>query len=70
MPGSPSEPLGVVEDTLRDVHYVAHRLSVPTRRVYELAESGAIGHYKIGHRTLRFSDEHIDAFLSAREVAV
>ena len=68
MPGSP-EPPGVSPDTLRDVSYVAQRLAVRDQRVYELVGAGLLGHYKLGHRTLRFSDEHIEAFLAQHEVS-
>lgn len=58
------------DDAIRDVHHVAQRLGVRPRRVYELVEAGKLGHYKLGHRTLRFSDQHIAEYLASVEVEV
>ncbi len=71
MSGSVAEP-GVITDPDRPRHdaaYVGELFGVPTRRVYDWAASGQIGCYRLGHRTLRFSDRQLAEFARARKVA-
>jgi excisionase family DNA binding protein len=65
MSGS-SEPAEV----LRDAHYASRRLGVPFRRIYELVAAGDLACYKLGRRTMRFSDRQIDEYLRTRESEV
>ena len=67
MPGSP-EPDDVV-GTVHDKYYAAKRLGTTPRHVLELAAAGELQHYRLTRKTIRFSDEQIDAFLASREVA-
>lgn len=55
-------------EPLRDVAYVSARLGFSKHQVYELVEGRKIDHFKLGHRTLRFSDAQIEKFISEREV--
>jgi excisionase family DNA binding protein len=65
MPGS-TEPAEV----LHDAHYASRRLGVPFRRIYELVAVGELACFKLGHRTMRFSDRQIDDYLARHEVEV
>ena len=45
-------------------------LSVSLRHLYSLAQSGAIAHYRIGKRTLRFEEAQILEYKESCAVAV
>jgi len=53
---------------LHDVPSVAATLVCSESKVRRLVAEGRLQAYKLGHRSLRFSDEQIDAFLSSHQV--
>ena len=53
----------------RDVSYASAYFNVTPRRIYEWVESGQLACFKLGHRTLRFSDAQLERFANEREVA-
>jgi excisionase family DNA binding protein len=69
MDSSAPEHTGDVPAHLHDTPYVQALLDCSAAKVYELVRRGELGCYKTGHRSLRFSDEHIAQFLASREVA-
>ncbi len=72
MSGSAAEPIEAGDHSaeLHDTAYVKALLGCSIQKVYSLVESGQLSAYKIGYRSLRFSDEQINSFLASREVSV
>jgi hypothetical protein len=59
----------VGERPRRNVAYAADFFGVAPRRIYEWVETGQLSCFKLGHRTLRFSDAQLERFAREREVA-
>lgn len=66
MPGSALEQ--EAPEPLRDVNYVMARLGVGRHQVYQLVRARKLEHYKLGHKSLRFSDEQIERFIAEHKV--
>ena len=65
MHGSTAEQ--AAPEPLRDIAYVMARLGIGRHQVYELVRERKLDHYKLGHKTLRFSDEQIERFIAKHE---
>jgi excisionase family DNA binding protein len=51
------------------VQYASEFFNVSPRRIYEWVEAGRLAHYKLSHRTIRFSDVQLERFARSRKVA-
>ena len=67
MEGSIAEHAGALPVHLHDVTYVQELLGCSAAKVFQLAARGELGSYKTGHRSIRFSDQHIADFLARHE---
>lgn len=46
---------------------VAELLKLSKRTVLDMIRGGTLGHYSLGHKTLRVSEDHLDAYLNAHK---
>ncbi len=55
-------------EILLDARQVAARFGLSHRTVIDLFESGQLAGFKLGHRTVRFAEADIEAYLASRRV--
>ena len=54
--------------TLKGPNEAAEGLGVPVPMLKGLREHGALGYVRLGHRTIRYRDEDIEAFIDKHRV--
>jgi excisionase family DNA binding protein len=55
---------------LHDVPYVAAMLACSEAKVRRLVSEGKLEAFKLGHRSMRFSDGQIEAYLDSVKIGV